>query len=61
MGLNGAKIPTPFRHVEKKPDMCVHNDKLMSRRVVGKKGKKVLPRFELGSWDSESQVLTITP
>ena len=26
-----------------------------------KKSKKVLPRFELGSWDSESQVLTITP
>ncbi len=23
--------------------------------------KKVMPRFELGSWDSESQVLTITP
>ena len=26
-----------------------------------RKCQKVLPRFELGSWDSESQVLTITP
>ena len=26
-----------------------------------KKKKQVLPRFELGSWDSESQVLTVTP
>ena len=26
-----------------------------------KRKKKVRPRFELGSWDSESQVLTVTP
>ena len=31
-------------------------------KIVGKKKKKkVPPRFELGSWDSESQVLTVTP
>ena len=26
-----------------------------------KRKNKVRPRFELGSWDSESQVLTVTP
>ena len=26
-----------------------------------KQKNQVLPRFELGSWDSESQVLTVTP
>ena len=30
-------------------------------RLRGKKKEQVPPRFELGSWDSESQVLTVTP
>ena len=39
----------------------------MSFNICSKRKKKkehvnkVLPRFELGSWDSESQVLTVTP
>ena len=33
----------------------------MFRSFLKKNKNKVRPRFELGSWDSESQVLTITP
>ena len=60
-GIEWSQDPHPFSLVEKHPDMCVRNGKLMPTKVVEKKEKKVLPRFELGSWDSESQVLTITP
>ena len=35
--------------------------KVDPQKLKGKEGRKVPPRFELGSLDSESRVLTVTP
>ncbi len=47
--------------MEKKAYMYYDGDDKEEMKQEKKKKKKVLPRFELGSWDSESQVLTVTP
>ena len=64
-GLRQGLEPDPLRTCQAHGTMQVPSEprKLQCRHHMDEKkvGKKVLPRFELGSWDSESQVLTITP
>ena len=61
MSLHCKLVPVQYREYEYGLFLGLLNETIMYRKEKNVRRNQVPPRFELGSLDSESRVLTITP